>query len=55
MSIRVVHIKLSIVLALTSVTLLTTSASGQSPAARPDSIDNGKNSSEENPVAAEKQ
>jgi hypothetical protein len=41
MSIPVAYIKLSIVLALTSVTLFTTSASGQSLATEPNKIDNG--------------
>jgi septal ring factor EnvC (AmiA/AmiB activator) len=43
MSIHRPYIKLSIALALTSVTLFTISASGQSQAARPNSTDKGTN------------
>ena len=41
MSIHRAYIKLSVALALTSVTLFTTSASGQSPATQPNSTDKG--------------
>lgn len=52
MSISRAYIKLSFALTLTSVTLFTTSASGQSPATRPNSTDKGITAAEENKGAA---
>jgi len=48
------YIRFSIALALTSVTVFTTSASGQSPTAEPNSIDTGIADREANQIPAEK-